>query len=199
MSLKENIDAIKEEISAEEQFLESVIKAEGVLKKYRPVLIAVAAILVVGALGYITYDWIKARNLRISNEAFLQLQQHPEDKKALETLREKNPPLYQVWLFQNGVQKSDPAALSSLMNQISDPVLKDLLAYQVASLKREGVDKYALKQDAILKEFALLEAAYLLLDKGDLKSAKAKLSQISPNSPLRRLAQSFEHLIKLKK
>ena len=198
MSLKENINAIKEEISAEEQFLESVIKAEGFLKKYRPLLIAIATLLIVGALGYITYDWIKTRDLRISNEAFLKLQQHPEDKSAIETLKEKNPPLYQAWLFQNGLKSSDPVALSKLMNRISDPALKDLLSYQIASLKRDGIDQYAMKQDAILKEFALLQAAYLLLEKGNIEAARAKLAQISPTSPLQRLAQSLDHLIKLK-
>ena len=198
MSLKENINAIKEEISAEEQFLESVIKAEGFLKKYRPLLIAIATLLIVGALGYITYDWIKTRDLRISNEAFLKLQQHPEDKSAIETLKEKNPPLYQAWLFQNGLKSSDPVALSKLMNRISDPALKDLLSYQIASLKRDGIDQYAMKQDAILKEFALLQTAYLLLEKGNIEAARAKLAQISPTSPLQRLAQSLDHLIKLK-
>ncbi len=196
MSLKENIDAIKEEISAEEQFLESVIKAEGVLKKYRTPLIALAVVLIAGALGYATYDWMQARDLRISNEAYLKLQSHPDDQAALKTLKSKNPALYRAWEFHRAVKSDDIGRLSALSAQIKDPILKDLLTYQIDSLKRSDLERYTLEQDALLKEFALLQEAYLQLDQGKLKEAKETLAQISPDSPLQRLAQALEHYIK---
>ncbi len=196
MSLRDNIDAVKKELSTEEQFLESVIKAEGFWKKYKKLLIAVVVLIIIIALGMTVYNTMKENSLNASNKAYTALQQNPMDKEALETLKSKNPKLYQLFLFSNEMKSADASKLESLNSQISDPILKDLLAYQIASISGKGINAYTIKQDALLKEFALLQEIYTLFKEGKSKEAKVLLSQIPESSQLQQIAQSFKHYLK---
>jgi hypothetical protein len=190
LSLKDNIEAVKKELSAEEQFLESVVKAEGFWKKYKKLIIALGVGLVVLALGSALYKSIKESNLNASNEAFTILQKNPKDASALETLKSKNPKLYELFLFSSEIKSADGEKLKALKKQIKDPILKDLVSYQ------EALSSYALKQDALLKELATLELVYTLFKDGKSKEAKAELAKIPETSRLNQIAQSFKHYIK---
>lgn len=196
MGLKENVDAIKQELSTEEQFLESVIKAEGFWKKYKKLLIAIVVAIIAAAAAYSLYGYMKAQNLNTSNQAYLTLQDNPTDEGALAALKSKNPKLYQLFLFGNEIKSSDVSKLEALSSELTDPILKDLAAYQKASLTKESLDEYALKQEALLKEFAKLQEVYLLFKEGKDEEAKKLLAQIPESSPLQQLAQSFKHYMK---
>ena len=196
MSLKENIEAVKKELSTEEKFLESIVKAEGFWKKYSKPMIALAVLLIVTALAMAFYNYTKEKSLIASNEAYIALIKNPTDKDALAALKSKNPKLYQLFLFSNEIKKSDVAKLEAMSAQISDPILKDLLSYQKASLSGEGMSEYSMKQGAILKDLASLQAVYILLKEGKSKEAKALLAQISESSQLQQIAQSFKHYLK---
>ena len=52
MSLKEDIDGVKQEIDNEEKFLTAFVKVEKFIKKYKIVLISAVAAIVVGGIGY---------------------------------------------------------------------------------------------------------------------------------------------------
>ncbi len=196
MGLKENIDAVKKEISTEEQFLGSIIKAEGFFKKYKNLLIAFAVLLIVAALANIFYKSSKEKNFIASNEAYTTLQTNPSDKDALEILKSKNPKLYELFLFSNEIKSADASKLDGLKSKLTDPVLKDLLSYQASSLKGTDLSSYSVKQKALLKEFAKIQEAYLLLKDGKTKDASVVLSLISADSPLAQMAQNLKHYIK---
>jgi hypothetical protein len=196
LGLKENIDAVKKEISTEEQFLGSIIRAEGFLKKYKNLLIALAVLLIVAALANIFYKSSKEKSYIASNEAYTALQTNPNDKEALETLKSKNPKLYELFLFSNEIKSADASKLKSLKSKLTDPVLKDLLSYQASSLTKKDLNSYSVKQKALLKEFAKIQEAYLLLKEGKTKEAAVILSLISADSPLAQMAQSLKHYIK---
>ena len=107
MSLKENIEAVKEELSSEEKFFESAIRTERFVKKYQKPLIGivVASLLAVGgAIGYQTYTNAK---LQSSNAAFNLLLANPADAKAEQTLKNDNPALYDVWKLSRGISQKD--------------------------------------------------------------------------------------------
>ncbi len=196
MGLKENIDAVKKEISTEEQFLGSIIKAEGFFKKYKNLLIAFAALLIVAALANIFYKTSKEKNFIASNEAYVTLQTNPSNKDALEILKSKNPKLYELFLFSSEIKSADASKLESLKSKLTDPILKDLLSYQASSLLEKDLSSYSVKQKALLKEFAKIQEAYILLKDGKTKDAAVILSLISANSPLAQMAQSLKHYIK---
>jgi len=196
LGLKENLDAVKKEISTEEQFLSGIIKAEGFFKKYKNLLIALVVIVFIALIVLSLYKSKLEKSLVASNEAYITLLENPTDKEALETLKTKNSKLYQLFIFSQEVKINDLEKLKSLDTQITEPILKDLLTYQEASLSSEGLSSYSMKQGAILKEFAKLQEAYLLLENGKSKEAANVLKQISYDSPLNQVAESLKHYIK---
>jgi hypothetical protein len=195
LGLKENVEAIKQELSTEEQFLESVIKAEGFFKKYKKLLITLAVVVIVAVLAYVTIDYIKNRNLRMANQALAALQNNPQDTGALETLKNKNPELYSLFLFAQAVQSNDVNKLHEIAQSVQDPVLKDLVSFQSAALSEDekALSSYVQKQEALLKEIAVLDDAFLLFQNGKNKEAREMLGQIAVNSPLYQIVQNYMH------
>ncbi len=189
MSLKENVNAIKEELSAEEQFLESVIKAEGFWKKYKKIVIALAVILVVGLLAKVLVAYIHDGNIESSNKAYNALLKDSNDADALATLKSKNPKLYEMYLFKTSMESKDVATLEKVKATITEPILKDLLLFQIGSINKKVVPS----ESGIAKEFALLEEGYLLLQENKIKEASAKFAQIPANSTLQSLVKNLKH------
>ena len=193
MSLKENLNAVKEELSAEEQFLESVIKAEGFWKKYKKIIISIALILFLVIAARLIMEYLHNKAVEASNRAYAKVLQNPDDKESLKILKEKNPRLYEAYLFSQTIKSNDPKKIDTLISNLSDPYLKDLSSYQIDSLLKKGLDEYSQKEDAILKELAIYQSGYLLIKEGKIKEGRAKLAQIQKNSPLYGLAQNLSH------
>ena len=55
MSLKTDIDMVKEELTSEEKFFEKAVVTEKFIKKYKNTLIAVALVVMVGIVGDVIY------------------------------------------------------------------------------------------------------------------------------------------------
>lgn len=189
MSLKENVNAIKEELSTEEQFLESVIKAEGFWKKYKKIIIAVAVLVVVGLLSKVVMDYMQERNLEASNKAYNLLLNDSNDAAALATLKSTSPKLYEMYIFKNSMATSDVSVLEKSQTDIKDPVLKNLITYQIASLNK----KVSAVDAGVAQEFALVQEGYQLLKENKIKEAQAKFAQISADSSLRSLVSNLTH------
>jgi hypothetical protein len=77
LSLKENMEALKEELSSEEKFFESAIRTERFVKRYQKPLIAlvVASLLAVG--GAIAFQAYADAKIESSNAAFNLLLSNP--------------------------------------------------------------------------------------------------------------------------
>ncbi len=195
MSLKENVKAIKEELSAEEQFLETAIKSERFIKKYKKPIIFIISVILIAFVSYSVYDYIKERNLKIANAAYLKLLKNPNDKESLEILKSKSPNLYMAFLFNQAIEKNSIEAFEKIMGSIKDPFLKNLALYQIAALKKDlkALDDYALEDGSVLRDFALLDEGYLLLKEGKIEEGKEKLSQIPITSPLQGLVKNINH------
>lgn len=188
MSLKEDLDGVKQEIGAEEQFLESVIKSERFYKKYKRQVQLGIAILVIAAIGYTSYGYIKQRNLRLSNTAYETLLVKPNDKEALNTLKDKNRALYDAYLFRVAVAKRDVVKLEELLKNKDEKFLSDLSAYELAQIKNSKEVK-----SELLKGFALLEEGFDLLKAGKISKAQLKFAQIDTNSPLYKIVKNLSH------
>ncbi len=195
MGLKENVEALKQELSAEEQFLESVIKAEGFFKRYKKVLIAAVAVLLLGIAAYLVTEYIKNRNIALANQALATLQQNPSDANALAQLKEKSPQLYMLFQYSQAVKSGDSTKMKALEAKVEDPILKDLLAFQSASAAADAqaLDAYAGRQDAILQELATLDEAFLLFEQGKGDAARKVLERIPLMSPMHQIVQNFLH------
>lgn len=194
MSLKENMEALKEELSSEEKFFESAIRTERFVKRYQKPLIGavIASLLAVGgAIGYQAYTNAK---LQSSNAAFNLLLANPTDAKAELTLKNDNPKLYDVWKLSRGISQNDVSILEGLKNSQALGVA-DIATYESAAIKGDvqSLDQYTRKQGALYKDLALLELAVSAIEKGDVNAAHEKLSLIAEDSPLYQVAGSLMH------
>lgn len=199
MSIKEDLKAVKEELNTEEQFLEGLIRAERFYKKYKKPIIAVVVIAVIAFIGFSVKTYIHESNLKAANEAYLKLIKNPNDADAAKTLKDKNINLYYAYRLQVASKKNDIKIFKDIKNSAKDKYLVDLASYQIASLskKSDKLNDYIDNSKAgLLKNFALLEDAYLLLKQKKKDQAKIKLSSIEVDSPLENIAKNLEHYIK---
>jgi hypothetical protein len=193
LGTKENLEYIKEELSSEEKFLESLIKVEKFYKKYKKPLKYLAIGLLVATIGYVGWDLKKEHDLKVSNEAYLRLLKNYEDKEAINILKEKNPKLYELFLYKLALDKRDIELLQKLANS-KDPIIKDLSTYHIGVLKsdRKKLQEYGVQKDAILRDFALMNSSYLEYEKANIDVAKKILNSIDKNS----LAYTYSLLLR---
>lgn len=91
MGLKENIKAVQEEFSTEEQFLEGMIKGERFFKRNKKYIISGLVLIVLGAATYAVNDVLTQQRLKASNEAYQILLKDANNQAALDTLKTKKP------------------------------------------------------------------------------------------------------------
>ena len=194
MSLKENIEMVKDELNSEEQFFEKAVQTERFVKKYKKPLIAIVSAAVLAVITASAYNIYTQNKIDASNTALNVLLQNPADTAAQEELKSLNPKLYDVWTLSNALKTKDKAALSALQSSKA-LVVADLAQYELAAMGEDekALESYAQKSGALLKDLAVIEAAVLLIEKGEKEAAHNKLSMISLNSPVYKLAQSLSH------
>lgn len=194
MSLKENMEALREELNSEEKFFESAVRTERFIKRYqKPLMIGVASLLIAaaGAIGYQSYTESKIEK---SNVAFNALLRNPADAQAENTLKSENPKLYDLWKLSQGNAKSDARALESLKNADAFGV-SDVAQYEAAVIQKDmnALDAYTKKQGALYKDLALLELAVHAIDQGNISLAREKIALIPEESPVYQVGQALSH------
>jgi len=188
MSLKENVDYVKDELNSEEKFLESFVRVERFYKKYK-VIIILALIVIAGiVIGLYATKKIQASNKLDANIAFNQLMENPNNDEAKNTLKEKSQQLYELALYAQSLNK----------DQISETELKyfkELVAYQKA-LEAQSIKELndvSMEKDFLLKEFAIFNKALIQTQEGKYEDAKATLKLIPSTSQVNDLATALKH------
>ena len=194
MSLKENIEMVKEELNSEEQFFEKAVQTERFVKKYKKPLIGVITVAILAIVGGSAYNITVQNKIDQSNIALNILMADASDSDAQEQLKSLNPKLFDVWSLSQALKSKDQDALRQLKSSKA-LVVADLAEYELSAIQEDeaGLETYSQKSNALLKDLAMIEAAVLLMDKGDKASAKAKLSMVDINSPVYQLAQTLAH------
>ncbi len=189
MSIKENVDYIKSELSSEEKLLEGFVKSERFFKKYKNLLIALVVAIVLGSIFYVVKKSFDESNKYESN---LLLNSYLEkgDEKALEDLKNKNKNLYEVALYLKA--KKDEKSV-----EISLPILKELLEFELAKKDNnlEALDKLSMKGDFLLKDYALFNKALILTNEKKYQEAKDTLAKISNDSRTIELVNLLNHYL----
>ncbi len=193
MSLKENIKVVKEELSTEEKFLESAIKVETYFRKYKKLIYTLVIIILVLIIGIKGYNYKQELDLKKSNEDYNLLLTKGENKSLEEDLKNKNPKLYNLYLFQKAIKSNDAKSLKSF--KTDDNILKSIVEYQASSIEQKGLFEYAGKHD-ILKDFAYLQAGFLELKNKNFQRANDIFSFISPTSTFYEFANDLKHYSK---
>lgn len=193
MGLKENIKAVKEEISTEEQFLEGMIKSERFFNRNKKYIISALVLLALGAGGYAINDVMASQRLKVSNAAYQALLKDANNSAALETLKAKNPKLYAMYTFETALAKGDIEVLTQVSLLKDNPILADLATYQLSQLDANKSPK-----GELLSGMVLLQEGYELLKEKKVEEARLKFAQIETNSPLKQIAKNLEHYQGLK-
>lgn len=193
MGFKENIQAVKEEISTEEQFLEGMIKSERFFNRNKKYIVSALLLVAVGIGGYAINDVMAQQRLQASNEAYQMLLKDSSNTSALEILKQKNPKLYAMYIFESALSKGDVETLKTLSLSKDNFILADLATYQLSQL-----DANASPSGELMKGMVLLQEGYALLKEKKVEEARLKFAQIDANSPLKQIVKNLEHYQGLK-
>ena len=194
MSLKNDIDMVKEELSSEEKFFEKAVVTEKFVKKYKNLIIGSVVVAVLGVSGKIAYDANKRATIASANETLQELQKDASNRDALKKLESLSPALADVWSYSQAVVSRDADALKKLQNSKA-LIVGDLATYEYAQTQNDIalLDNYALKQGAIYSDLAQVQSAVLLINEGKTQEAHQKLATLSEASPLYKVAKVLLH------
>lgn len=189
MSIKENVNYVKNELSSEEKFLENFVKGERFFRKYKTLIFAIVVLAIIVPIGYVIKKDLDESNKLEANAAFNKFLES-NDEKALATLKDKNEKLYEIALFLQARKDNKTV-------EINTPVLKELAKFQIAmeSKNTKELENLSMQNDFLLKEFAIFNKALLLTNEGKFEEAKTALKQIPQTSKATELANLLNHYL----
>jgi hypothetical protein len=190
MSIKENVDYVKTELSSEEKFLENFVKSERFFKKYKTLIFGIIAATIIGFVVVFVKNILDESNKLEANIAFKKVLENSNDSQALATLKNKNEKLYDIAKYLQA-QKEGKSV------DVNLPMLKELSKYEnaLANKSISELDNLSMQNDFLLKEFAIFNKALFLTNEGKFDEAKAALKLIPENSRAFELAKMLNHYL----
>jgi hypothetical protein len=181
LAIKDDIDSIKRDLSAEEQFLENAIKGERFIKKYKKIFALAVAVAIIASIGYYANGYLEKLKSRAANAAYAKLIENPSDEAAKTKLKNKDISLYALFAFKQSLENNDTQTLSALANEPIDPLLKEIIKSQIGN------------SGEILSNYQSILKSYELIKNDKIAEARAELKKIPLNSPLQPLVKNLEH------
>lgn len=190
MSLKENVNYVKDELNTEEKFLEGFVKIERFYKKNKLIVIALVVIIIGAVIGIYVTKSIQSSNKLEANIAFNKVLENPKDLESMNILKEKNKQLFQIAEYIQAVKEGKTSD-----TQVK--YLKDLVSYQKAleTNNVEELNNLSMQNDFLLKEFAIFNRALILTNEGKFEDAKATLKLIPNDSKVNDLVNVLKHYL----
>ena len=182
---------VKEELNSEEKFFEKAVITERFVKKYKNIMIVSVLVVVAVVSANIAYNANESSKVTAANVALSQLEADATNSSAMNELKSLSPNLYDVWAFSKAVAAKDMEAIKKLKDSKA-LVISDLVKYELAN-DAKSLDAYASKQDAILRDLALVQSAVMLLNANKTQEAHNKLVKVSAESSLNKLAKALLH------
>ena len=191
LSLKNDIEMVKEELNSEEKFFEKAVITEKFVKKYKNIIVGSLVVIFVAVSANISYSIYKQNKISSANEALSKLQKNPQNAQALSELKASSGTLYDVWSYSQAISNKDTKALKELTKS-KTMLISDLASYELAN-NATSLNEYALKQNAIYKDLAIVQSAVFLMRESKVDEAREKLQSISVNSSLYKIADALLH------
>ena len=194
MSLKTDIEMVKEELTSEEKFFEKAVVTERFVKKYKNLMIGGVLAITLFVVGNIAYNINKQNTLDSANATLLELQKNASNPAKIARLASLSPELSDVWHYSEALTKKDIDSLEKLKSS-KTMLIADLASYEVAQNSNDlsKLEEYASTQDAIYADLANMQSAVLLMNENKIDEAHKKLSMINLDSPLAKLASALMH------
>ncbi|MEA2050586.1 MAG: hypothetical protein U9O56_07635 [Campylobacterota bacterium] len=184
MSLKENVDYIKEEISTQESFIENFFKLEKFYKKYKVAIFSIVSIVIIAFAGSSIYSYTTEQNRLEANDIFNSYLANPSDDKLLESLKQKDTKLYSLAMYIKN---------SSSLTQVE--FFKEISQYSTAMKTEDlnALNSSIQNQKFLLKDFATFNKALIEVNQGNYSAAKETLKLIPITSNVSNLVKMLEH------
>ena len=186
MSLKEDVNNIKKEISAEESYMESVFKIEKNFKKYKTTILSLITVAIISVIGFYVSAYFAEQNKIQANMAFNTLLKNPNDKEAQAVLEAKNPKLYKVLQYKKDDTKEIDVQFFSELAQYTNAIKNEDL---------NKLDSTIQKQEFVLKDFALFNKALIQAKNSQYTDAKETLKLIDIKSSVAPMAKMLSHFL----
>ena len=132
MSIKDDVNYIKNELSSEEKFLESFVKTERFFKKYKKLIFGLIILAIVGSVVFLVKTKLDEKNLYEANIALSNFLENG-NQNSLNQLKEKNRDLYEIALYLDAKNEFKNA-------DINLKYLKELIDFQSALLTSNKSD-----------------------------------------------------------
>ena len=189
MSIKDDVNYIKNELSSEEKFLESFVKTERFFKKYKKLIVVLIITVIVGSIAFLVKTKLDEKNLYEANIALSNFLENG-NQNSLNELKEKNRDLYEIALYLDAKNEFKNA-------DINLKYLKELLDFQVALLNsnQSELDLVSKKADFLLKDYAIFNQALILVNNQKYAEAREILGKISQDSRAFELATLLKHYL----
>lgn len=189
MSIKDDVNYIKNELSSEEKFLESFVKTERFFKKYKKLIVVLIITVIVGSIAFLVKTKLDEKNLYEANIALSNFLENG-NQNSLNQLKEKNRDLYEIALYLDAKNEFKNA-------DINLKYLKELLDFQVALLNsnQSDLDAVSKKADFLLKDYAIFNQALILVNNQKYAEAREILGKISQDSRAFELATLLKHYL----
>ncbi|MBA1432530.1 MAG: hypothetical protein FAF04_02785 [Epsilonproteobacteria bacterium] len=194
MSLKENIEMVKDELNSEEKFFEKAVMTERFVKKYKKPLIGFVAAIILVVAADLGYEASEQNRIESANKTLEQLQKNPADKLALDRLASLSPALHDVWIYSQAIAQKNAEDLQKLKNSKA-LLVNDIAVYEAAQYKEDlaALQEYSKKQNAIYKDLGAVMSAVILMNEGKIDEAHDSLEMIGVDSPLAQVASALMH------
>lgn len=191
MSVKKNLDFIKDEFSSDEKIIENAFRIELLYKRYKHIIWGALIVVVAFAVFVGVKGLIVESNAQKSSAILAKLLETPDDENLRASLQKSNENLYNFFLLKESLDKGNTADLQGL-SEAKNEFVKYLATYHLGSFERDSAlldksDKYA------LGDFAKLESAYIMIQNGKISDAKNILNTIPQDSQLIEIAKILVH------
>lgn len=188
MSIKQDLQMAKAEISSDEKMLESVFRIEAFIKKYKMLFLA----LIIAIIGWIAWfyisDYLKEQKAIKSTALMEKIQSNQSDESAWSELKKENLALYEMMRLSYAIKNENTQELEQVKNS-SNPFIASYANYELSSMTQNLSN---IKEGAFV-DLALLQEGYMLASKKEHKQALNKLNEISNTSELKDFALRIGH------
>ncbi|MBL0721526.1 MAG: hypothetical protein JJV88_02975 [Sulfurovum sp.] len=186
MNIKDNVNYVKSELTADEKVLESAFRVENIYRKYKILIWSVVGILVIGGGSAVALDIINTSKLDNANNALITLQTKPDDVKAREILRVNNPVLFDLYNLKLAIKTKDIKALEEFSKN-KNKIIADISSYHSRTISNQN------GKSIYYKNLALVTSAYNDINNSRSKDAQLKLEMIDNRSSLASISTILNH------
>ncbi len=213
MSIKKDLEQIKDSFDRDGQILESAFRFEVLFKRYKKIIFAFGAIIIVGIIVWLAHTAITQSKHDKAAKAYYNLlnaNESEDSENLLRIIKENNPVLHDLYVLSHNPSEEQFLTLADSQNAFIakiatyqnvqnavTKILQELENSQEQSSQSQELDLALKSLDSIddkhLKPFALLQESVLLLREGKIQEAKHKAQLIDENSPFAKFGELIKH------